>query len=84
MHTGGGKLDNQTPGYSLPEPLKSIASNLDPEFLQKLLTQYDPAVLSAMIGSFFTLLKGSLTEEQSKSLQDMLENLLKAIPKNKK
>lgn len=65
---------------SLPEPLKSMAQNLDPEAIQKFITLYDPATLSLMMNSMFSMFKDSLPPEQSEALKEMMENILKLLP----
>lgn len=68
---------------SLPEPLKSMAQNLDPETLQKFITMYDPATLSSMMNSMFSMFKDSLPPEQGEALKEMMENILKLLPQKK-
>ena len=62
---------------SLPEPLKSMVSNLDPQMIQKMLTMYDPATLSIMMNSVFSMLKDSLSQEQIDNMKEMMDNVLK-------
>ncbi|MFZ5644365.1 MAG: hypothetical protein ACOY46_12310 [Bacillota bacterium] len=65
---------------SLPEPLKSMVSNLDPQMIQKMLTMYDPATLSTMMNSVFSMLKDSLSQEQIDNMKEMMDNVLKMFP----
>jgi hypothetical protein len=65
---------------NLPEPLKSMAQNLDPQMIEKMLGMYDPATLSIMMNSIFSMLKNSLPPEQIDSLKEMMDNLLQALP----
>lgn len=68
---------------TLPEPLKSLAGNLQPEMIENFLKMYDPAALSVMMNTMFSLFKDSLTPEQSEAIKEMMENLLKLIPPQK-
>jgi len=63
----------------LPEPLKSMTQNLDPEMIEKMIAMYDPATLSMMMNSVFSILKDSLPPEQMESLKEWMDNLLKSI-----
>lgn len=65
---------------SLPEPLKSMAQNLDPKMIQNMLTMYDPATLSLMMNSVLAMFKDTLPPDQLDSLKEMMENLLKVLP----
>ncbi|MCL5059036.1 MAG: hypothetical protein M1130_13840 [Actinobacteria bacterium] len=65
---------------SLPEPLKSMAQNLDPKMIENMLTMYDPATLSLMMNSVFAMLKDTLPPDQLDSLKEMMDNLLKILP----
>lgn len=69
---------------SLPEPLKSMAQNLDPETILKFISMYDPATLSLMMNSMFSMFKDALPPEQSEALKEMMENILKLLPQNNK
>lgn len=65
---------------SLPEPLKSVAENLDPQMIENFMKMYDPATLSLMLNSMFSMFKGSLTPEQTESVKEMMENVIKLLP----
>lgn len=65
---------------TLPEPLKSMAQNLDPQMIQNMLTMYDPATMSLMMNSVFAMLKDTLPPEQLDGLKEMMDNLLKMMP----
>ncbi|MFZ5651014.1 MAG: hypothetical protein ACOY4I_09175 [Bacillota bacterium] len=65
---------------SLPEPLKSMAENLDPQMIEKFMKMYDPATLSLMLNSMFSMFKNSLTPEQADSVKEMMENVMKLLP----
>lgn len=64
---------------ALPEPLKSIAQNLDPQMIEKLISSYDPATMSIMIKSMFSMFKDSLSPEQNEALQQVIDNLLQVL-----
>jgi hypothetical protein len=68
---------------TLPEPLKSMVENLDPKMIENLLSMYDPATLSLMMNSMFSMFKGSLPPEQAEMLKEMMENILKILPQKK-
>ncbi|MFZ5648447.1 MAG: hypothetical protein ACOY30_12600 [Bacillota bacterium] len=65
---------------SLPEPLKSMAENLDPQMIEKFMKMYDPATLSMMLNSMFSMFKDSLTPEQAEKVQEMMESVMKLLP----
>jgi len=64
---------------TLPEPLKSMAQNLDPQMIEKFISTYDPATLSVMINTMFSMFKNSLSPEQSEALQQVMDNLMQVI-----
>jgi len=66
---------------ALPEPLKSMAQNFDPQMIEKFLTMYDPATLSLMMNSMFSMFKDSLPPEQVDTLKEMMDNILKLVPR---
>ncbi|KJR96033.1 MAG: hypothetical protein VR68_15830 [Peptococcaceae bacterium BRH_c4a] len=66
---------------ALPEPLKSMAQNLDPQMIEKFVTMYDPATLSLMMNSMLSMLKDSLPADQTDTLKEMMENILKLMPR---
>jgi len=68
---------------TLPEPLKSMAGNLDPQFIEKMMALYDPATLTVMMNTMFALFKDSLPPEQIDTLKEMMENLMKIMPGKK-
>ena len=65
---------------TLPEPLKSMAQNLDPQMIENMLATYDPATMALMMNSVFAMLKDTLPPEQLDGLKEMMENLLKIMP----
>lgn len=66
---------------ALPEPLKSMAQNLDPQMIEKFVTMYDPATLSLMMNSMLSMFKDSLPADQMDTLKEMMENILKLMPR---
>ncbi len=68
---------------SLPEPLKNMAQNLDPQMIEKFISMYDPATLSLMMNSMFAMFKDSLPPEQAGALKELMENFFKLIPEKK-
>ena len=69
---------------TLPEPLKSMLQNFDPQLIENMLKMYDPATLSMMMNSAFSMFKDSLPPEQTESLQKMMDNLLEMLAKGGK
>ena len=69
---------------NLPESVKNMVQNLDPEFIQNMLKMYDPATLSMMMNSMFSMVKDSLSPEQNESLQKMMDHLLEMMTKGGK
>ncbi|MFZ5597237.1 MAG: hypothetical protein ACOY31_09540 [Bacillota bacterium] len=65
---------------TLPEPLKSLADNLDPAMLEQFLTMYDPATILTMVNSLFSMFKNNLTPEQAQELQEIISNITSLIP----
>lgn len=66
---------------TLPEPLKSMAQNFDPQMIEKFVTMYDPATLSLMMNSMLSMFKDSLPADQMDTLKEMMENILKLMPR---
>jgi len=66
---------------ALPEPLKSMAQNLDPQMIEKFVTMYDPTTLSLMMNSMLSMFKDSLPADQMDTLKEMMENILKLMPR---
>ncbi|MHB8157205.1 MAG: hypothetical protein ACYDEQ_07420 [Desulfocucumaceae bacterium] len=65
---------------SLPEPLKSMVGNLDPQMIEKMISMYDPQTLALMMNSVFSMLKDSISPEQMEGLKEMMENVMKILP----
>lgn len=69
---------------TLPEPLKSMLQNLDPQMIENMAKMYDPATLSMMMNSMFSMFKDSLSPDQTESLQKMMDHLLQMLAKGSK
>lgn len=65
---------------SLPEPVKSMLENLDPEVIKNMISMYDPATLSMMMNSMFSMMQDKIPPDQMNSLKEMLDSLIKMIP----
>ncbi len=68
---------------TLPEPLKSMAQNLDPQVIEKFINMYDPATLSAMMNTMFAMFKDSLPPEQIDALKELMDNILQVAAQKK-
>ncbi|MCL6610064.1 MAG: hypothetical protein K6T66_00840 [Peptococcaceae bacterium] len=68
---------------TLPEPLKSMVQNIDPQVIEKYLSMYDPATLSVMLNSMLSMFQHALSPDQHKAIKEMIENFLKTMPQNK-
>ncbi|MFZ5632212.1 MAG: hypothetical protein ACOY40_05130 [Bacillota bacterium] len=68
---------------TLPEPFKSMITNLDPEMIKNFIGMYDPATLITMMNSMFAMMKDSLSPEQSEAIKELMENVMKLIPQQK-
>jgi len=68
---------------TLPEPLKSMAQNLDPQMIEKWISSYDPATLSIMMNSMFSMFKDSLGPEQSQAMKELMDSVLQLMAQKK-